>query len=405
LPKPSAFVRDNREASASVLVTLYPGRQLDAGQVAAIVHLVSASVPDLDARQVSVIDQQGQLLTSDPDSPGAVDDNRLRMTTRIENTYAQRIEDLLTPLVGPGRVRAQVYADLDFSQSEKATETFGHDHPSLRSEQTSSDQHGGGAAAAGGVPGALSNQPPSLVAQPTAAKPDAGKATATSGTAATGTTNSGDSSSSATRNYELDRTISHVSDPAGRLARLTVAVVLDDKLVNPAAAPAGSSSTATENKAVPFSAQELQRLTELTKNAVGFNADRGDSVSVVNQAFHHGAVPDALPETPLWDRPGAMDLIKQGLGVLIALLVAFGLLRPLLKGLARGETARALPTPMPKISVRVDDEPAANEPARLAGAVPTLAYEQRIGQARRMVGENSKQVAQVVKNWVSEDGN
>lgn len=406
LPKPSAFVRDNREASASVLVTLYPGRQLDAGQVAAIVHLVSASVPDLDARQVSVIDQQGQLLTSDPDSPGAVDDNRLRMATRIENTYAQRIEDLLTPLVGPGRVRAQVYADLDFSQSEKATETFGHDHPSLRSEQTSSDQHGGGAAAAGGVPGALSNQPPSLVAQPTAAKPDAGKATATSGTAATSTTNSGDSSSSATRNYELDRTISHVSDPAGRLARLTVAVVLDDKLVNPAAAPAGSSSTATENKAVPFSAQELQRLTELTKNAVGFNADRGDSVSVVNQAFHHAAVPDALPETPLWDRPGAMDLIKQGLGVLMALLVAFGLLRPLLKGLARGETAsRALPSPMPKISVRVDDEPAANEPVRLAGATPALAYEQRIGQARRMVGENSKQVAQVVKNWVSEDGN
>jgi flagellar M-ring protein FliF len=407
LPKPSAFIRDNRAASASVLVTLYPGRQLDAGQVAAIVHLVAASVPDLDASQVSVIDQQGQLLTTDPNSPGAVGDNRLRMATRIENTYAQRIEELLTPLVGPGRVRAQVYVDLDFSQTEKATETFGHDHPSLRSEQTSSEQRGGGSAAAGGVPGALSNQPPAVVAQPTAAKPDAGKpAAATTGTAATTTTSSGDSSSSATRNYELDRTISHVSDPAGRLARLTVAVVLDDKLVNPTAAPAGSSSTATENKAVPFSAQELQRLTELTKNAVGFDAARGDSVSVVNQAFHHGAVPDALPETPLWERPGAMDLIKQGLGVLIALLVAFGLLRPLLKGLARGETAsRALPTPMPKISVRVDDEPAANEPARLAGAVPTLAYEQRIGQARRMVGENSKQVAQVVKNWVSEDGN
>jgi flagellar M-ring protein FliF len=400
LPKPSAFIRDNRAASASVLVTLYPGRQLDAGQVAAIVHLVAASVPDLDASQVSVIDQQGQLLTTDPNSPGAVGDNRLRMATRIENTYAQRIEELLTPLVGPGRVRAQVYADLDFSQSEKATETFGHDTPSLRSEQTSTEQHGG-ASAAGGVPGALSNQPPTMVAQPTAAKPDAGKPTAA--TAATTTTNTGDSSSSATRNYELDRTISHVSDPAGRLARLTVAVVLDDKLVNPTADPASSSSAAP--KSVPFTAQELQRLTELTKNAVGFSAIRGDSVSVVNQAFHHGPVPDALPETPLWERPGAMDLIKQGLGVLIALLVAFGLLRPLLKGLARGETAsRALPAPMPKISVRVDDEPAANEPARLS-AVPALAYEQRIGQARRMVGENSKQVAQVVKNWVSEDGN
>jgi len=130
-----------------VLVTLYPGRQLDAGQVAAIVHLVAASVPDLDASQVSVIDQQGQLLTTDPNSPGAVDDNRLRMATRIENTYAQRIEELLTPLVGPGRVRAQVYADLDFSQTEKATETFGHDHPSLRSEQTSNEQRGGAAAA------------------------------------------------------------------------------------------------------------------------------------------------------------------------------------------------------------------------------------------------------------------
>jgi flagellar M-ring protein FliF len=404
LPRPSAFIRDSPEARASVLITLYPGRQHDAGQVAAIVHLVAASVPELDARQVSVIDQQGQLLTTDPDSPGAVGDNRLRMATRIENTYAQRVEELLTPLVGPGRVRAQVYADLDFSQSEKATETFGHDRPSLRSEQTSSEQRGAGAAA-GGVPGALSNQPPALVAQPTAAQPDAGKAATGASTAATTTTtNSGESSSSATRNYELDRTISHVSDPAGRLSRLTVAVALDDKLVAATTDPV--SGTKTAPKSVPFSEQELQRLTELTKNAVGFNAARGDSVSVVNQAFHHGPALEALPETPLWQRPGALDLFKQGIGVLIALLVAFGLLRPLLKGILRGETAaRTLPAPMPKISVRVDDDaPAANEPARL-GAAPPLAYEQRIGQARRMVGENSKQVAQVVKNWVSEDGN
>ena len=401
LPKPSAFIRDSREASASVLVTLYPGRQLDAGQVAAIVHLVAASVPNLEAGQVSVIDQQGQLLTTDPDSPGAVGDKRLAMATRIENTYAERIEQLLTPLVGPGRVRAQVYADLDFSQTEKATETYGHDHPALRSEQTSDEHHGAGAAAPGGIPGALSNQPPTLVAQPTAANPAGGRPASASST--TAVADSGESSRSATRNYELDRTISHVSDPAGRLSRLTVAVVLDDKLGNPVIDP--DTGVAKPAKSVPFTAQELQHLTELTKNAVGFDAARGDSVSVVNQAFHRGPAPEELPETPLWDRPGAMDLIKQGLGVLIALLVAFGLLRPLLKGLLRGEVAaRALPSPMPKISVRVDDEPAANEPARL-GAVPTLAYEQRIGLARRMVGENSKQVAQVVKNWVSEDGN
>ena len=402
LPKPSAFIRDSREASASVLVTLYPGRQLDAGQVAAIVHLVAASVPNLEAGQVSVIDQQGQLLTTDPESPGAVGDNRLRIATRIENTYAQRIEELLTPLVGPGRVHAQVHADLDFSQTEKATETFGHEHPALRSEQTSSEQRS--ADSAGGVPGALSNQPPSMVAQPTAAKPDAGKTAAATTTAATA--GPGESSSSATRNYELDRTISHVSDPAGRLARLTVAVVLDDKLVSPDKPGDAADDPAAAPKAVPFSAQELQHLTDLTKNAVGFDPARGDSVSVVNQAFQRGPALDALPETPLWGRPGVMDLIKQGIGVLIALLVAFGLLRPLLKGLLRGETAaRALPSPMPQISVRIDDDPAANEPARLSGAMPTLSYEQRVGQARRMVGENSKQVAQVVKNWVSEDGN
>ncbi len=400
LPKPSAFIRDSRQASASVLVTLYPGRQLDAGQVAAIVHLVASSVPNLDSSEVSVIDQQGQLLTSDPNNPSAVGNYRLQLATQMENTYAARIEALLTPLVGPGRVRAQVYADLDFSQTEKATETFDPKNPSLRSEQTSSEQHTGGASAGGGVPGALSNQPPAVVSQPTAAKPGVGKPGTTSAT--TAATTPTESSSSATRNYELDRTISHVSDPAGRLVRLTVAVVVDNKLVSGAASGAaadtGSAKAATS---VPFTPKELQHLTELTKNVVGFNAARGDSVSVINQPFLHSPAPEAMPRQPLWQRPGVMDLLKQGAGILAALLVAFGLLRPLLKGLLRNDT-RALPAPTPKISVRVADEPEVAD-ARLPPAAE-LAYDQRIDEARRMVGENSKQVAQVVKNWVSTDG-
>ena len=400
LPKQSAFIRDSRAASASVLVTLYPGRQLDASQVAAIVHLVSASVPDLNASQVSVIDQQGQLLTTDPDSPGAISDTRLRLATRIENTYAARIEQLLTPLVGPGRVHAQVYVDLDFSQTEKATETFDPKSAVMRSEQTSSEKRSS-ADASGGVPGALSNQPPNTVAQPTAAKPNVAAPNAAASAATAAASGPSESSSSATRNYELDRTISHVSDPAGRLTRLSVAVVVDDKLVPGKATDDGTPPPA---KSVPFSAQELQHLTDLTKNAVGFSATRGDSVSVVNQPFQRGPAIEALPEVPLWQRPGAMDLIKQGLGILVALLVAFGLLRPLLKGVLRGDSsARALPMPAQKISVRVDDAPQDDEPARLSGASNVLAYEQRIGVARRMVGENSKQVAQVVKNWVSED--
>ncbi len=401
LPKPSAFIRDSHEASASVLVTLYPGRQLDASQVAAIVHLVASSVPNLDPKQVSVVDQQGQLLTStDPGSASAVGDTRLRLATRIENTYAQRIEELLTPLVGPGKVRAQVYADLDFSETEKATETYGHDHPALRSEQTSSEQRSG-SASDGGIAGALSNQPPNAVAQPTAARPAAGKTPGKAGATATAEQSNGpgETTSSATRNYELDRTISHVSDPAGRLARLTVAVVVDNKSV-----PGEKGE-----KSVPFTPQELEHLTTLARNAVGYNEARGDNVSVINQPFHQDVAGDAAPPPmAFWERPGMLDLIKQGIGVLIALLVAFGLLRPLLRGLSRapapgqGLALAQQPTPS-TISVRVDDDDDSDDMARLAVS-PAIAYEQRIGLARRMVSENPKQVAQVVKNWVVEDG-
>ncbi|MFC4526671.1 flagellar M-ring protein FliF [Dyella halodurans] len=399
LPKPSAFIRDSHEASASVLVTLYPGRQLDASQVAAIVHLVASSVPNLDPKQVSVVDQQGQLLTStDPGGASAVGDTRLRLATRIENTYAQRIEELLTPLVGPGKVRAQVYADLDFSETEKATETYGHEHPALRSEQTSSEQRTG-SASDGGIAGALSNQPPNAVAQPTAARPAAGKAPGKAGAATTAEQSNGpgETTSSATRNYELDRTISHVSDPAGRLARLTVAVVVDNKSVP------GEKG----NKSVPFTPQELEHLTTLARNAVGYNEARGDNVSVINQPFHQDVAGDAAPPPmAFWERPGMLDLIKQGIGVLIALLVAFGLLRPLLRGLNRapapGQGLALAQQPAPStISVRVDDED--DDMARLA-VPPAIAYEQRIGLARRMVSENPKHVAQVVKNWVIEDG-
>nr|WP_199040798.1 flagellar basal-body MS-ring/collar protein FliF [Dyella sp. ASV24] len=403
LPKPSAFIRDNKEASASVLVTLYPGRQLDASQVAAIVHLVASSVPNLDPKQVSVVDQQGQLLTTtDAGSASAIGDTRLRLATRIENTYAQRIEELLTPLVGPGKVRAQVYADLDFSETEKATETFDHEHPALRSEQTNSESHVGQANDAS-VPGALSNQPPNTVAQPTAAKPAAGKGANGKAAANTAQSNApGDTSSSATRNYELDRTISHVSDPAGRLARLTVAVVLDNKTV------AGDKGAP---KSVPFTPQELEHLTTLTRNAVGYNEARGDNVSVINQPFHQDPNADvAAPTQPFWERPGMLDLIKQAAGILVALLVAFGLLRPLLRGLSRApapgrELALAGAGPgTPTISVRVDDEDEGEDLVKLGGVPPQLAYEQRIGLARRMVSENPKQVAQVVKSWVGEDG-
>jgi len=403
LPKPSAFIRDNHPASASVLLTLYPGRQLDGSQVAAIVHLVSSSVPDLDPSQVSVVDQQGNLLTaSDPDSPGAVGDAHMRLATRMENSYAQRIEDLLTPLVGPGRVRAQVDVDLDFSQTEKASESYDSANPALRSEQTSSDQKRDDGSAQ--VAGALSNQPPNTVAQPTAAKPNAGTPAA-GGQSANGQTASAaqasapaETSSSSTRNYELGRTISHVTDPAGRLVRLSVAVVVDNK-----PAPNGTG------KSIPLTAQELAHLTDLTKNVVGFDAQRGDSVSVVNEAFSESPTGDAPIAPSFWQRPGMLDLIKQGGGILVALLIAFGLLRPMLKGLLRGpEPMAALAGPVSAIPVRIRDDPQLDEredKLRISSPqIQSMAYEQKIGLARKLAQENPKQVAQVVMNWVGQDG-
>ncbi|TCV94152.1 flagellar M-ring protein FliF [Luteibacter rhizovicinus] len=401
LPKPSAFIRDNKPASASVVITLYPGRQLDQGQVAAIVHLVAASVPDLDTRQVSVIDQQGNLLTvSDPESAAAIGDNRLRLSSRIEATYTQRVEDLLTPLVGAGKVRAQVFADLDFAKTEKASEVFNHDNPALRSEQTNSDTRHDNASE-GGVPGALSNQPPNTVAQPTAAKPNAGGKAGQ--TASTQTAPPSQQSSSATRNYELDRTVSHVTDPAGKVARLSVAVIVDNKQV---------PDKDGKFKSVPFTPEELERLTTLTKNAVGFSADRGDSVSVINEPFRTLATDDAPVSVPFWEKPGMLDLIKQALGVMVALIVGFFVLRPMMRGLLKPQHAQhsvALEGPLPTVSVMVDDDDLATDDVRASHAAklgsPTmLAYEQKIGLAKRMANENPKQVAQVVKSWVSDDG-
>lgn len=398
LPKPSAFIRDNHDASASVLVSLYQGRKLSQSQVAAIVHLVAASVPNLDPSRVSVVDQQGQLLTdSDAGPEGELDDQRMRLTAQVENTYAQRVENILSPLVGAGHVRAQVHADLDFKNIRQASEVYGKDKQALRSEQVSSQTRTDGAAA-GGVPGALSNQPPVSAQQPTAANPGAASNVASAGSTATPT----ESSHNATRNYEVDRTISYTTNPAGDITRLSVAVIVDNKQVT------GKDG---KTESVPLSKAELAHLTELTRSAVGFDAKRGDVVSVVNEPFRHGPAPDDAPATPFWQRPGVMDLIKQGLGVLAALLLAFGLLRPMLRGLLRaekssGEAPRPLAAPQAHASVRetVAGPVDAQDGKALPGHGAPTQFDQRVGVARRVASENPRQVAQIVKTWVAADG-
>lgn len=409
MPKPSAFIRDNHPASASVVVSLYGGNQLDSGQVAAIVHLVASSVPDLDPQHVSVVNSEGQLLTSnDPESSAAIGDARLRLADRIENVYAQHIDDILSPLVGSGRVQAQVAVDVDLRRTEQASEAYGHDKTALRSEQVSSSSRTG-SDNQGGIPGALSNQPPNATPQPTMARPANGAGNpalnrSNANTAASNNRPPTENSSSATRNYEIDRTVSHSTDPAGQVTRVSVAVVVDDQQTLDAKG---------KPHVVAYTPAELKRMTDLVKNAVGFQASRGDSVSVVDARFDasHDAADAYRP--PFWERPGVLDLGKQALGVILVLALGFGLLRPMLRNLIRGPqvaeaVAAALPTGGGMLATIDGDDTQQGEGADSVRAdLPgqgRIAYEEKITDARRLAAENPKQAAQIVKNWIEEDG-
>jgi flagellar M-ring protein FliF len=390
LPKSSAFIRDRTQASASVMVALYPGRQLDASQVGAIVHLVAASVPELDPARVQVIDQSGQLLTSsDPNSETAVSDARFRLVRQIETAYAGRVEELLTPLVGAGHVRAQVFAQMDFTETEKTSENFDPQKTTLRSEQSASERRAD--AVASGIPGALSNQPPNAPAQPTAANPKGGPADASASTQKDG----GEISQSATRNYEVDRTISHTREPVGTVDRLTVAVALDNK-----------TSLDEKGKPVstPFTKDELDQMTALVKNAVGFDEKRGDNVSVVNAPFQ--SAPDLEPVgVPLWQQPTVREIVKQGIGALLALGLILIVLRPLFRNLVGPSRAQQLALAAAgagALEPGADTLTLGGRPS--APGTPPLAFEQKVELAKRVASQDPKQVAQVVKTWVGEDG-
>jgi len=377
LPKGSAFIRDRSEASASVMLALYPGRQLDASQVGAVVHLVAASVPELDPRRVSVIDQAGQLLTSmDPTSEAAIGDARLRLVRQMETGFAGRIEELLAPLVGAGHVRAQVVAQMDFTETEKTSENFDPQRTTLRSEQSASERRVDAPAA--GVPGALSNQPPAAATPP---KPGAAGATP----------DPAEISSSATRNYEVDHTISHTREPVGTLHRLSVAVALDNKI---------SLDDKGKTVSTPFTKEEIEQMTTLVKNAVGFDDKRGDNVSVINAAFR-GEPEMEHVSTPLWEQPMVREMFKQGIGALLALGVILLVLRPLFRNLVGSPRNKLL-------ALDGNGEPASDlltlgGNASLPGT-PALGFEQKIELAKRVAGQDPKQVAQVVKSWVGEDG-
>jgi len=397
LPRQSAFIRDRRPPSASVFVQLKPGRRLESEQVTAISNLVASSIPELEAEQVTIVDQKGRLLSS----PEGTDEfsareKQLEIARNMEERYTTRIEQLLTPLVGSGRVRAQVVADVELSTTEEAREQYRPESQIIRSEQTSEESSRNGSGPQG-VPGALTNQPP----QPGVALPPGTSTPANGAQPAQGQPGQApvaatpaapdNTSKQATRNYEIDRTVAYTKQPAGRLKRLTVAVLVDNL-----------RATDEDGKVVetPLSQEQVDNMTKLVKDAVGFDQNRGDSVNVVNASFKGEAAPDQITteEIPLWQNPLVRDIAKLLAGFIVLLSIVFVVLRPLVKGLLEGPRQALVPAladgQKEATPIQATPVPGVNAP---------LDYDGQVAQARSLVAQDPARVAQVVKTWVGND--
>lgn len=407
MARQSAFVSDRRPGSASVFLQIKAGRRLDDEQVQAIANLVASSIPEMQASQVTVVDQAGRLLSApNSDSDLAVRDKMFEFAHRLEESYANRIQELLTPLVGPGRVRAQVVAQVDMSTTESTREQYNPQSQVVRSESVASEAAKNGAGNAGGVPGALTNQPPvpgqalppgatPSVAQ-SGANPAAGAAGSTTtpnNAASTQVTSPDSTSSQTTRNYEIDRTMAYTRQPAGKVTRLSVAVLIDNLRVTDA------EGKTTET---PLPQDQLDRLTALVKDAVGFDTTRGDTVNVVNSSFlGTPAIEEGeLESVPIWEKAWVQTLAKVLAGVIVLVLIIFSVLKPLSRGLINAAKAPALRGgALAAAGVAVG----ANGQALPPPEAPGIAYEQQVATARGLVAQDPKRGAQVVKQWVSAD--
>jgi flagellar M-ring protein FliF len=395
-PKQSVFIRKRKFPSASVVVKLYPGRTLEKGPVEAITHLVASSVPELEVSSVTVVDQRGRLLSTKDDSREMeMTSSQFEYTRGLEDHFKQRIEDILAPLVGRDNLRAEVTADVDFTMTEQTQEYYNPDANALRSEQINEQQSRLGEVQ--GVPGALSNQPPAAGVAPEVA---AGGAAGEAGGTPLNT------SKRATRNYEVDKTISHTRLPNNRLRRLSVAVVVNDRYT------AGEEGAAVPLERTP---EEITRISNLVKDAIGFDLQRGDSVQVLSEPFFVPAAPEPLPEVPMWEESWFWDLVRQAGGWLLALLLILLVLRPAMSRLLQHATV--VHTRPEMVAAGAAGGAAGAYPGAGGEAMGELgsddaglhlpgprSYEKTLDAARNMIADDPKRVAQVVRKWISEDG-
>jgi len=396
IPKPSVFIRDKQTPSASVLVNMHPGRALDSGQVQSIVHLVSSSVPELSPNSVTVVDQSGNLFTAKSDGQAlrGLDSNQLEYIREIESYYAGRIESIVAPIVGNGNVKAEVRADLDFTEAQSTSETYKPnptpDTQAIRSQQSVEDRSGA-AGAAQGIPGALSNQPPGPAAAPFNAPPGANAGPNVADNAGQGAAGGGSSRSESTVNFEVDKTIRHTKEAMGRIKRLSVAVVVNYKAAVP-------DEQGNPGKPTPLNANELTQINNLVKESMGYSEQRGDTVNVVNAAFSETKTEIDIP---LWKDPDNLSMAKSLLKNLIvfglAFYLVFGVLRPLLRDLVKpvDNLARA---GGPGVVTETETEPAAGQ-----RGVPENAHADTLGKVKEFTKSNPKVTADIVKEWMNKE--
>lgn len=410
LPNQNGFFREQQKPSASVLVTLHPGRTLDKAQVAGIVHLVASSVPELNTKSVSVIDDAGNLLSTQPDAPmQGADTQQLQYVQMLEQNYTRRVMDILEPMLGRQNVRAQITADVDFSVSEQTSETHSPNQagaPStVRSQQLveNANESTNGPA---GAPGAVSNIPPGQGAAPINGPGVAPSVTAPNG--ASGGANNSTTRRESVVNYEVDKTIRVVKGGTGNIRRLTAAVVVNHRTTNDPKTGKPISE--------PLPPEQLTQMTALVREAIGFSQERGDSVNLMNAAFNMDKV--AAPEPlPLWQRPDNVELAKTLAwpvgALLLGLVVVFGLVRPSLKMMNPPpppepeplalEPPRQLEALVGDVTERPELLPAGTSADGVQAALeaPATPEQLRLEDARRLARENPVAVANIIKGWVN----
>ncbi len=378
IPKQSEFIRKKRNPSASVFINLYGGYQLSGEQVAAISHLVASSIQGLSTQSVTVVDQDGNLLSSSGRDQLAHASKNLDFTNKIEEMYSDRISDLLEPIVGPGRVKAKVTAAIDFTSKEETFEDFDPKSAVVRSEKTLDIIKAAGAII-GGIPGALSNEPPAAGQAPEEATSGVSEGVVGPNVKQQ-KESSGDHKRQATKNYEIDRKITHNSYLPGKIMKLSVAVLIGDKITYDKNGKASN---------VPITDEELENIKKLVNDAIGFTKERNDTVTIIRSSFAQEAPIEDLQPESIFDKSWFMPLIKNVLAGFVFLALIFAIFKPIIKNLTKVSFDK-------REMLKLAD----TDNAQGQSANTKMGRANSLIQVKDIVNDDPKVAAQIIRKWV-----